>query len=256
MDRNKIITKSKKELKVMEEGGKLLSEIKEKLINSVKEGVNAKEMDSLADTLIEKTGGRPSFKMVENYSWAICVNVNEGVVHGIPKKDTVFEKGDVVSVDVGLFYKGFHTDTSFTVAIDPDQETANFLKLGQKALKKGISKAVVGNRVYDISQAIEDTLKKGKATPIRALVGHGIGKSLHEDPQIPCFTSGKRQDTPEIPEGSTLAIEVMYTMGGSELGLAEDGWTISTQNGKIASLFEETVAVIGNGPLVLTEIRT
>lgn len=256
MDRDKIITKSEDELEVMKEGGKLLSEIKAELIDNVKEGVSAFEIDSLADSLIEKTGGEASFKMVDNYSWATCVNVNDGVVHGIPKKSTIFEKGDVVSVDVGLYYKDFHTDTSFTVVIDPDEKMQDFLELGQKALKNGISEALVGNRIYDISKAIEDTLKRGKATPIRALVGHGIGKKLHEDPQIPCFTSGKREDTPEIPKGATFAIEVMYTMGGSELGLDEDGWTISTQDGKIASLFEETVAVIGNGPLVLTEIRT
>jgi len=251
-----IITKNKEELEVMKEGGQFLSEIKAKLIDGVNEGVSAEEIDSLADSLIEKTGGEPSFKMVDKYSWATCVNVNEGVVHGIPKKSTVFKKGDVVSVDVGLFYKGFHTDTSFTVAIDPDEKTQDFLKLGKKALKSGISKALVGNRIYDISKAIEDTLKEGGATAIRALVGHGIGEKLHEDPQIPCFTSGRREDTPEIPKGAVFAIEVMYTMGDSGLGLDEDGWTISTQDDKIASLFEETVAVIGNGPLVLTGIRT
>lgn len=256
MDRNKIIAKSKEEIKIMQEGGKLLAGIKKKLIDNVKEGANAQEIDSLAESLIEKAGGKPSFKMVENYSWTTCVNINEGVVHGIPKKSVVFEAGDVVSVDVGLFYKDFHTDTSFTVAIKPDAKTQDFLKLGKKALKNGISQALIGNRIYDISKAIEDTLKQDKSSPIRALVGHGIGKKLHEAPQIPCFTSGRKEDTSEIPEGAVFAIEVMYTMGSPELGLDEDGWTISTQDGKIASLFEETVAVIGDGPLVLTEIRT
>jgi methionyl aminopeptidase len=256
MDRNNIIPKSKEEIETMKEGRKLLSEVKKELIDNVKKGASAEEIDSLAESLIEKTGGKPSFKMVENYSWTTCVNINEGVVHGIPKKSIIFKAGDVVSVDVGLYYKDFHTDTSFTVAINPDEKTEEFLEMGKKALKNGISQALIGNRIYDISKAIEDTLKKGKSSPIRALVGHGIGKKLHEAPQIPCFVSGKREDTPQIPEGATFAIEVMYTMGSSELGLDEDGWTISTQDGKIASLFEETVAVIGNGPLVLTEIST
>lgn len=252
----KIPVKTKGEIETMEEGGMLLSEVKKELIGAVKVGLTAKNIDSLAEKLIKEKGGKPSFRMVPNYSWATCVNVNEGVVHGIPKESIVFEKGDIVSVDVGIYYKGFHTDTSFTVAIDGDEGIKEFLGVGKEALENGISKALVGNKIYDISKEIEGTLIEADLTPIRALVGHGIGKKLHEEPQIPCFTSGRRQDSPEIPEGATFAIEVMYTMGRSALGLDEDGWTISTRDGKIASLFEETVAVIGNGPLVLTQIRT
>lgn len=245
--------KTKKEIKIMAEGGRKLAEIKKKLGEEIREGVNAEEIEREAERLIARTGGTPSFKMVPGYTWATCINVNEGVVHGIPKKEIVFEKGDVVSVDLGLFYKGFHTDTSFTVGIGPDNKLKTFLNVGKSALRAAIRKAGVGKRVYDISNAIEEKVKWAGYNPIRALVGHGIGKDLHEEPQIPCFVKGERGKTPQIPEGAVLAIEVMYTKGKPDVQLAEDGWTIKTQDGKIAALFEETVAVTKNGPLVLTE---
>ena len=250
---NQIISKTPKEISIMKEGGKKLAEVKKKLGEAVKEGENAYKIEELANELIKKAGGKASFKMVPNYDWATCVNVNEGVVHGIPKKETVFKDGDVVSIDVGIYYKGFHTDTSLTVAINPDKETKKFLGVGMEALTKAISKCVPGNHIYDISKAIEDTLEKNELSPIKALVGHGIGRALHEEPHIQCFTKEKRQKTPVIPEGATMAIEVMYTRGSSDLILENDGWTISTRNGKIASLFEETVAVIGGGSVVLTK---
>jgi len=250
---NQIKPKTPQEISIMKEGGKKLAEIKKKLGEAVKEGENAHKVEELANELIKKAGGKASFKMVPNYSWATCVNINEGVVHGIPKKETIFKKGDVVSVDVGLYFKGFHTDTSLTVAINPDDETKKFLGVGMEALDNAISKCVPGNYVYDISKVIEDTLEENKLFPIKALVGHGIGRALHEEPHIPCFTKEKREKTPVIPEGATMAIEVMYTKGNSDLILEDDGWTISTRDGKIASLFEETVAVIGGGPVVLTK---
>lgn len=250
---NQITPKTPEEISIMKEGGKKLAHIKKKLAEVVQEGENAYAIEELANELIDESGGKASFKMVPNYSWATCVNVNDGVVHGIPKKETIFKSGDVVSVDVGLFFKGFHTDTSLTVAIEPDKETKKFLGAGMEALANAIEKAKAGNYIYDISKAIEDTLSKHKLVPIKALVGHGIGRALHEDPHIPCFTREKRTNTPLIPQGATMAIEVMYTNGKPDLILEDDGWTISTRNGKIASLFEETVAVTGGGPVVLTK---
>jgi len=247
----KINVKSKAEIEKMIEGGKKLARIKRELRKNVKEGVRASEIENLANKLIEKEGGKPSFKMVEGYEWATCVNVNDGVVHGIPG-DIVFKKGDIVSVDSGMFFKGFHTDTSFTVFLGTDSQTEEFLSVGKLALKKGISKAQSGLKVYDISEAIEAVLKKHGLSPVRALVGHGIGKELHEEPQIPCFTSGKRASSPTLPENAALAIEVMYSKGGGNVKLASDGWTIVTSDGTISALFEETVLVAKNGPLVLT----
>src|SRR3989344_3100195 len=242
-----IIIKTQNEIEHIIEGGKKLSGVKNELKNSVKEGVNAKEIDDLASELIEKEGAKASFKMVPGYSWATCVNINDGVVHGIPKPSVVFRKGDVVSVDVGMFYKGFHTDTSFTLVVGSNPTFEKFLATGRKALEKAISQVRVENRIYDISEAIESVVKGGGYSPIRALVGHGVGRDLHEEPQIPCFTNGNREKSPTIALGNVFAIEVMYAMGNPDIKIAPDGWTISTSDGTISGLFEDTVVVSKEG---------
>ena len=249
-----ILLKTPSEIKIMAEGGKKLGRVKKALMDKVREGVSAKEIDDLADELIKKEGGEASFKMVPGYHWATCVNVNDGVVHGIPKEEIVFKKGDVVSVDVGMFYKGFHTDTSFTVGLGVIKEINKFLDTGKDALKKAIQEAKGGKKIFDVSEAIESTLKQSGYSPIRALVGHGVGRDLHEEPKIPCFTTGEASSSPEIPEVAVLAIEVMYAMGAGEVKLDEDGWTILASDGTISGLFEETVAVTKNGSIVLTGI--
>jgi len=246
-----VILKSKKDIEVMSEGGRKLAEVKARLKEKIDVGVSAMEIEDLAVKLIEKEGGESSFKMVPNYEWATCVNLNEGVVHGIPKQEMVFENGDIVSVDVGIYYKGFHTDTSFSVSVKDDKHE-KFLNVGKEALEKAIKQAKPGNRVYDISETIEKVLKKGNCLPIKVLVGHGIGKELHEEPQIPCFVNGKREDYPLIPEGAALAIEIMYTKGDGNVRVATDGWTIETRDGKISALFEETVVVTKKGPIIIT----
>jgi methionyl aminopeptidase len=248
----KIKLKTNKEIKTMAEGGKKLGRVKKKLKEAIDAGVNADEIEKEALKLIETEGGKPSFTMVKGYSWATCVNVNDGVVHGVPKKKIVFKNGDIVSVDVGFFYKGFHTDTSFSVAIKPNQETNKFLDVGKISLERAIKQAKPGKRIYDVSYAMQRSIENAGYSPIKALVGHGIGKSLHEAPQIPCFVSGKKEDSPEISAGMVLAIEAMYVEGKPDVKLAPDGWTIKTQDGKMAGLFEETVAVGNNGPRVLT----
>jgi methionyl aminopeptidase len=172
-------------------------------------------------------------------------------VHGIPSPDVVFKKGDIVSLDVGIYYKGFHTDTSFSVLIGHDPEKLRFLAAGQQALNKAIRSAKVGRKLGDISGAIERLLIKSGYEPIRALVGHGIGRTLHEDPMIPCYTGYVGEDF-KLEEGVVLAVEVMYAQGSSEVKLDADGWTIRTKDGKMSALFEETVAVTHGGPVVLT----
>jgi methionyl aminopeptidase len=247
-----IMIKSQAEIEIMKTGGAKLREVKEEIRERIKEEVSADELEGLADSLIKKSGGVASFKMVPGYHWATCVNVNEGIVHGIPKKEVVFKKGDVVSVDLGLFYKGFHTDTSITESIEPDSKTTNFLNVGKKALENAIDNAVAGNHIHDISDAIEKTITSGGYTPLRALIGHGVGRELHEEPKIPCYVSEARENTPEIKVGMTLAIEVMYTIGNPNISLDPDGWTIFMRDGKISALYEDTVAVTENGPEVLT----
>ena len=252
LNRKIIPIKSSDDIKKMLEGGKKLAKIKKQLAGMVKAGVRASEIENKACELIEKEGGEASFKMVKGYSWATCVNVNEGVVHGIPSESLVFKKGDLVSIDVGMFYKGFHTDTSISVGVELDVDTQNFLDLGKKALRSAITKAKLGNRIYDISKAIESTLKPVGVSPIEALVGHGVGRQLHEEPQIPCIVKGTREDSPEIKEGMTFAIEVMYAKGRPDLQLADDGWTITSSDGTITALFEDTIAVGKKGSIILT----
>ena len=145
--------------------------------------------------------------------------------------------------------------STFSLAISPSKETAEFLKLGEKTLKKAIKMARSGNRIYDISQTIQKSLEAGGATAVRALVGHGVGRALHEEPQIPCFTKGTKIESPEVVPGMVLAIEVMYCQGNPDVFVGEDRWTIYMRDGKISGLFEETVAVTRHGPLVLTRLK-
>lgn len=246
----KIAPKTSSEIKKMREGGKKLAEVRENLKKSIKKGVSADDIEQEATALIKEKNGKPSFKTVPGYSWSTCINVNNGVVHGIPHKEVIFEEGDLVSVDVGMYFQGFHTDTSFSLILG--KKSSKFLDGGRNALKRGISKARVGNRIYDISNAIEKALSEQNLTPIKSLVGHGIGRDLHEFPHIPCFTNLDRKESPEIPIGATFAIEVMYSEGSDKLILEDDNWTVSTKDGSMAGLFEETVAVLKDGPEILT----
>jgi methionyl aminopeptidase len=252
MAQSKIPIKSNGEIKLMFEGGKRLARVKNKLAEAVKIGVTARDIENLATDLIEREGGKPSFKMVPGYFWSTCVNINEGVVHGIPKPEVVFKKGDVVSVDVGMFFRGFHTDTSFTVGLEVDGGIKKFLKAGEAALNTAIAKTKEGGRIYDISQAIQNSLVPHGYNPVKALVGHGVGRNLHEDPQIPGIAVGERKDSPIIPEGAALAIEIIYSMGMPEIEMGKDGWTLSMCDGKISALYEETVAITKKGTIVLT----
>jgi len=240
------------EMRIMEEGGKRLARIKAGLREKVRPGVSAMEIEREANKLIAEAGGKPSFKMVPKYKWATCVNVNEGVVHGVPKKEIVFKKGDIVSVDVGLFYKGFHTDTAFSVLLGEEPEKKAFWETGRRALAEAIGAVKDGGQIGDISRAIGGRIRGDGYRPVESLTGHGVGRELHEDPRIPCLELGTRDEQMKIRKGMTLAVEVMYVMGAKGLVLGDDGWTISTRDGKIAALFEETVAVTPEGTKVLT----
>jgi len=247
-----ILLKNDSEIEIMAEGGKKLARVKNALGNAVKAGVRASEIEELAAGLIKEEGAEASFKKVPGYRWATCVNVNEGLVHGIPVSSVIFKKGDLVSIDVGVWFKGFHTDTSISIGIDLSAENQKFFNTGRETLNKALKAAKEGNYIYDISKAIEETVEAGGYTAIKALVGHGIGRDLHEEPQIPCFVPGPREESPRIEKGMVFAIEVMYTQGCDKVEVSEDGWTIAMRDGKISGLFEDTVAVTGKGPKVLT----
>lgn len=249
----KVQIKTDQEMEIMAEGGKILGRVKKEAAKHVKAGVSAYEIEELVTKLIEKEGAEPSFKKVTGYHWSTCINVNDGVVHGIPKKEVVFKKGDIVSVDLGVYYKGFHTDTALTVLVDSDdKKKIAFLAHGKEADNAGLKAVKAGRTVGDISAAIEKVFKKAGLNPIRSLTGHGVGRELHEEPSIPCFVSHSATERVVLKKGMVLAVEVMYTAGKGDIVLDEDGWTLRTKDGKIAGLFEETVALTGHGPIVLT----
>lgn len=241
--------KTPQEIEIMRAGGRKLRQVLEKVLSVVKPGITTAQLDKIAEAEILRLGGQPSFKKVPGYSWSSCLTINEEVVHGIPGGKKI-QSGDTLGVDVGIYFKGFHTDLATTIEVG-GRET-KFLAAGRKALETAIRKAKVGNYVGDISLAIQQTLKEVGYSPVEVLTGHGVGKALHEEPAIPCFLRNSREKTPQLKAGMTLAIEVIYNQGSSEVLLAEDGWTIVTKDGKISGLFEETVAVTGSGPLILT----
>ncbi|TSC54376.1 MAG: hypothetical protein LiPW16_25 [Microgenomates group bacterium LiPW_16] len=245
--------KTKEEIEKMKEGGKILAKILEEIKKEVKSGITTLELDKRAEELIKQSGGKPSFKMVKGYKWITCMCVNEVVVHGVPGNYKLKE-GDVLGIDIGLFYKGFHTDMAWTLRVQTqNDEVDRFLEAGKRALEEAIKMAKVGNYVGHVSQAIQETIEKAGFSPVRALVGHGVGRNLHEEPQIPCFLRGKIEDTPKLKEGMTLAIEIIYNQGKPEVVYgSDDGWTIKTADGKLSGLFEHTVAVLEGGPEILT----
>jgi len=240
-------------LQAMTEGGKRLGWIKGQLVKAIKAGATPLDIEFLANKLITEGGNKASFKMEPGYHHATCINVNAGMVHGIPNS-TPFNPGDVVKVDMGLFNHGYHLDTAVTVQIPPqDDKTTSFLKTGQKALASAISVALPGNSVFDISQAMQQVIEGDGYSVIRDLTGHGIGRKLHMDPYIPCYAD-KHNKKDVLSEDQTIAIEAMYAMGDSRLVEDSDGWTLSTQDGSTAGYFEETVYLTKDGPIVLTKI--
>ncbi|MCX6725879.1 MAG: type I methionyl aminopeptidase [Candidatus Shapirobacteria bacterium] len=250
-----ITIKSKEEIEIMLEGGRRLAEVMEEAINLSKAGIALYQLEENIEKSILQKGGQPSFKMVPNYHWASCLNINQGVVHGIPNKYHLKEN-DYLSLDIGFFYKDFHTDMSRTIKIENGKDKKKedkFLEIGKKALEKAIEAAKSGNRVGHISEAIEKTVRMAGYSSVEALTGHGIGHSLHENPPIPCFLPGNIKSTPLLKTGMTLAIEVIYNQGSSDLVLGEDNWTIETADGKLAGLFEDTVAIFEDRSIVLTK---
>jgi len=250
------LIKTSKELQIMKEGGQKLSAILTELFDFAKEGINLLEIESKAVQLIKKSGGEPGFMKVPNYHWATCININDEIVHGVPK-DYILKNQDVLNIDIGLFYKGLHSDMSGTVYFRDrkDKEIEKFLETGRKALKLAEKKARENNRIGHISQRIQQIIEKEGYNCARNLTGHGIGKNLHEEPMIPCILNKPINYTPILKQGMTLAIEVIYMQGEPDLVMnSKDGWTIKTKDGKISAVFEETVAVSKDEAVVLTKL--
>ena len=244
--------KTPEEIAIMREGGRKLGTILEDLLTYSQAGVVLMDVEKRACELIEKSGATASFKTVPGYSWATCLNVNEVVVHGIPTKYALRD-GDILTIDIGLIYKGFHTDTAGTKIIGSSKKNEKFLEIGKLALERGIEAAKVGNRVGDISKVVQETIEGAGYSVVKSLVGHGIGRDLHEEPQIPNYLRGAIENTLSLQEGMTIAIEPIYAMGRGEIVYQnEDGWTLATRDRSLTSVFEHTLAITSHGPLVLT----
>ncbi len=242
------------------EAGKKLSQILLKLFEMAKPGINLLKIEEKANDLIKKSGGEPAFKRVKDYNFATCLNINDGIVHGIPK-DYVLKNGDLLSIDIGLYYKGFNTDTDYTFYIGKpgkdftSQKKLRFLEVGKQALKKAIQTAKTGYHIGNISSVIQQIIESKSYQCALNLTGHGIGRNLHENPLIPCFLDKDISKTPILKEGMILAIEVIYMEGKPELVLdPQDRWTLSTKDGKMSGVFEETIIVTKDKPLVITKL--
>jgi methionyl aminopeptidase len=246
-----IYYKTNAEIELIRESCSLLTAALAEVAKYLKPGVTTLQADNLAETFIRDHGALPSFKNYRGYPFATCISVNDAVVHGFPNNHELKE-GDIVSVDVGVFKNNFHGDSAYTFAIGKLTEPVKqLLRITKESLYKGIEKAVSGNRVGDISYAIQEyTERKNGYGVVRELVGHGLGKHLHEDPQVPNF--GKRGTGAKLKEGMVIAIEPMINMGVKEVFHDDDGWTVRTRDGKPAAHFEHTVCVRRTKPEILS----
>jgi methionyl aminopeptidase len=245
-----IIRKSESEIEAMSRAGRVVAETLERLGELAEPGVTTADLDSAAEDYIRSQGGVPTFKGYRGFPAAICTSPNSMVVHGIPGTYTL-EDGDLISVDVGVTLGGFVADSAYTFPVGEVEEDAQrLLEVCRAALAAGIAEARAGNHVQDISAAVQRTTEEAGFSVVRSLVGHGIGRSMHEEPQVPNF--GEPGRGPLLQPGMTLAIEPMINAGGPDVWMADDRWSISTNDGSLSAHFEHTVAVTANGPLVLT----
>lgn len=242
--------KTKEELELAKIAGKTCSNAFRKVLASVKVGISCQELDTIARQSIEKENAQSSFMTVEGYRWTICTTINNQVVHGIPAK-RILKNGDILGVDIGALYGGFHSDMAKTIPVgEISESTSRFLETGLATLKKAIAQAQIGNRIGDISAVIQEGIEKAGYSVVRSLTGHGVGRQLHEEPYVPGV--GQKGVGEQILENMVLAIEVIYAQGKGDVKLEKDGWTISTMDGSLGGLFEQTIAVTKNGPIVLT----
>ena len=244
--------KSPRELETMAAGGKILADTHAAVRAALRPGVSTADLDRVAEDFIRShRGAVPSFKGLYGFPASICASVNEEIVHGIPSSKRILKDGDIISVDIGVFYGGLHTDAARTLAVGSiDAQTQRLLDVTEASLEAGIAQAIPGNHVGDIGAAIEAVVLKSGFTVVRELVGHGVGHSMHEEPQVPNYGKPKRGKKLEV--GLTIAIEPMVNAGVAGTRTLGDKWTVVTIDGARSAHFEHTVAVTEDGPRVLT----
>jgi methionyl aminopeptidase len=246
--------KSAREIDLMAQGGKILAATVETLRAAVRPGISTGALDKIGEEFIRShDGATPAFKGLYGFPGSICSSVNSEIVHGIPSNKRVLKEGDIISIDVGVGYKGYFTDSATTVPVgEISTDATRLLAVTQKALDAGIAAAVLGNHIGDIGAAVQAVVERAGFSVVRDLVGHGIGVEFHEEPQVPNYGKPKRRE--KLVPGLTIAIEPMVNIGGPATKTLGDRWTIVTLDGSLSAHFEHTVAIADGGPIVLTRI--
>jgi methionyl aminopeptidase len=243
--------KSAREVGLMRMGGHILADVMERLRETVKPGLSTLEIDEDVEAFIRGRGALPAFKGYRGFPATVCISINEEVVHGIPSAHRRIKEGDIVGLDLGCIVEGYYADCAFTLAIgDVPPKVQQLLDVTRESLDVAIAECRTGRRLSDVSHAVQAHVERHGFSVVRAFVGHGIGRALHEDPQIPNFVDPGRG--PQLRPGMVLAIEPMVTMGSWEVKVLDDGWTAVTRDGSLAAHFEHTIAVTEDGPEVLT----
>lgn len=246
-----VTIKSEREIELMRESCRLLAIVHKELEEAIRPGMSTMDIDVMGDTLIRKLGGIPNFKNYNGYPASICVSVNDEVVHGIPNKKRILQEGDIVSLDAGLIYKGYHSDAARTHGVGQiSPQARKLIDVTRESFFAGIKMAKAGNHLFDISNAIDAYVRPYGYGIVRDLVGHGIGTSLHEDPQIPNFAQRRRGL--KLRAGMTLAIEPMINMGRADVEWLDDDWTVVTEDGSWSAHYENTILITDGEPEILT----
>lgn len=245
-----ITIKSKREIELLKIAGNIVYQTHQYLKPYIKEGITTKELDKLAEDFIRSKDATPSFKGYEGFPSTLCTSINSEVVHGFPS-DRKLKNGDIISIDIGACYKGYHGDSAWTYTVgEVDEKTKQLLEDTEKSLFIGLEQVKPGNRIGDIGYAIEQYARKHNLGVVRELCGHGVGTSVHEDPEVPNY--GIPNTGPRLKEGMVIAVEPMLTLGSPKVFLHDNDWTVDTQDGSLSAHFEHTVVVTKDGYQILT----
>ncbi len=247
--------KNQDQLQIMKTAGRITGEALYLAGQAVKEGISTAALDKIVRSHIEKSGAKPSFLGYGGFPASACISVNEQVIHGIPSDKVILKEGDIVKIDVGAYYKGFHGDAARTFAVGKiSDEAAKLIRVTRESFYKGAEQAVIGNRIGDIGYAVQSHAQGNGFSVVRRYVGHGVGHELHEEPEVPNYGSAGRGA--RLYEGMVLAIEPMINVGTYDVKELADKWTVVTLDGKLSAHYENTVAVTAEGPILLTDVQT
>ena len=245
--------KSEHEIELMRHAGHLLEQVHDELASHIKPGISTKELDRIGEDMIRSMGCIPNFKNYQGFPASFCISLNDEVVHGIPSRQKIIQEGDLVKIDAGLIYKGYHSDSAKTHGVGViSEEDRKLIEVAKESFYEGIKFAKLGYRLSDISHAIQAHVEKHGFSVVRDLVGHGVGVDLHEDPQIPNY--GPAGKGPRLQEGMVLAIEPMINAGRYQVKTLADGWTIVTVDGKKSAHYEHTIAITNDEPIILSSL--